>query len=256
MAAPACARGMQRQMRRSLCAALLALLLVARASAQDAAVTAAATEAAAAVPCTTDTTTTTTTVDISANLAAIQARFEQMDAFVEALRTRLTQLTDGVVQVQSLANITGEGLNKSETDLMSVQAAVQLNANAAAALKAQFEASAAVLRLAQDKTRSMQGVVMSLERSALEMGSASSGLGKKIGQLEAVMKEVMPGQASIGTRVERATTIVEDYTKAADAGTLDPLVAGKLRESFLRARARTKALAEDALRNRMEESVI
>jgi len=238
-------------MRRWLCAALLALLLVAPASAEDVAATVAATT----VPCT-DNTSTTSTVDISVNLTTIQARFEQMDAFVEALRTRLTQLTDGVVQVQSLANITGQGLNKSETDLKSVQAAVQLNANAAAALKAQFEASAAELRLAQDKTAAMQGVVMSLERSALELGSASSGLGKKIGQLEAVMKEVMPGQASIGTRVERATTILQDYTKAADAGTLDPLVAGKLHESFLRARARTKALAEDALRKRMEESVI
>lgn len=191
-------------------------------------------------------------VVVDSNVSVIQARFAQMDAQVTALSDRLQELQLSVAQVNGLANMTGTGVAKSEQDLANISATISKNANIADTLRIKFFHDAILLRNATAGLKATQEAVLSLEKESLHVGSAVAGVGEKVGKLKDVMKYVLAGPYSIVNRTKRAEAILLNYSAEADAGNLDPIVAAKLRGSFLRATARTNQLAAEALKNRME----
>jgi len=171
---------------------------------------------------------------------------------VDALRTRLAKLSDGVVEVESLANLTGTGVNTSETELETILAAAEVNAEAADDLKAEFLNASARLDSARDRETAIDSAVKALEKSAFQFGSQSSDLGKKIGELEAVVEEVLPGRESLGGRVEAANETLEEYRREVSNGTLQSMVAAHLRSNFVRARRQTQGLT-DAVMTKLQQ---
>lgn len=189
---------------------------------------------------------------VATDLDSIAARFTVLDTQVATMRDRVSSLQQAVMEVESLANVTGAGITASEQELANVSALSHKNAVTAAALRAQFLAAAALVKNATDQIEALQGTVASVQKSSLETGILSTNLGRKVGELELMIDDILPGKASIGSRIEKVEATLQDYQAQAQAGNLDPIVASKLRSSFLRATARTEALAEDALRVRLE----
>lgn len=198
------------------------------------------------------TTSNSTNSTINATLAAIEQRFTEMDTKVASARTRLEDLQQQVAQLSGLANITVQGLNGTSAKILAINATVQTNKGLADLLKVRFVQSAAALQSATSGLATLGGEVAELEKRALTVGKSASDLGSKVGQLEDVMKDVLPGPHSIESRITRASATLANYSVQASAGTLDPLLAKDLEDLFQRATARTQSLAEDAAERRME----
>mmetsp|Transcript_119509 Transcript_119509/g.234888 ORF Transcript_119509/g.234888 Transcript_119509/m.234888 type:complete len:220 (-) Transcript_119509:156-815(-) len=180
------------------------------------------------------------------DLADISARFDKIDSELNALSDRVTELQATVTQVQIVANDTKKGIQDSEDNLVSVRALAQTNAAVSGQLQAAFMQSQASFENATAELKTIKEVVEGLEMSAMEMGSDAETLGKKVGDLDLVMKDFLPGASSLRGRLDKAKAVLAEYKAKAAASALDPIINEKLTAAFLSATNRTKLLAETA----------
>jgi len=195
---------------------------------------------------------TTATTTLPTDLASIAARFQQIDAQIEALGPKVTELEAVEVQVEAAANSTSSQLNQTEQDIDNVSAMANQNAAVAHELQTRFANSSVAVEAAAAQLKTIKEAAGSIEQDVLELSTDSAELGRKVGQLTHAMNDVLPGRASVQQRLERAASTLAKFKKQAEAGRLNPIVATKLRAAFRRAAARTDKLAEDVLRARME----
>jgi len=184
------------------------------------------------------------------DLDSIAHRFIEMDEVVNSLKSRVSSLEQAVVDIEGVSKMTSAGVTKNEQDLTHLSSLARNNSLAAAELRGQFLTAAAHVKNFTMEVNELQGTVLSVQKSAMIMGSASADLGKKVGELETMMDD-LSGKASIPSRTARAEATLQEYYTQAQSGVLDPIVAKKLRGSFVRATERTEALAEDTLRARL-----
>lgn len=189
---------------------------------------------------------------IPTDIPSITARFTEIDAQLETLRGHVQDVQEVVVKIQSLANATDKNMAMVKGNLGTVLALAGQNTGAIADVQERMGATAGRARQAAAKMDHVKGSLLSLEARVLELGESAVDVGKKVGDLEAAARELLPGKDDLSNRIGRARGTLRQYQVSMEGGQLKPLVTASIREHFLRATQRTEALAEDALREQME----
>merc|ERR1712228_653222 len=109
--------------------------------------------------------------------------------------------------------------------------------NSAAAANLETLATAYTDRVkdAADKLVNVQSVVKSLDESALELGSQSTAMSTRVAELEAAVKELLPGVGGITKRLSDAEDTVSSLRAEVSKGNLGDTVKTQLRSHFSRA---------------------
>lgn len=189
-----------------------------------------------------------TTTVLATDLDSIAARFTQIDNELNGLRTRYDDLASVVSQVAGTANLTDIELNQTETELSTVQTLASTNRVNAQALETTFTATQEKMDEAKKEMANLQGVVNGVETQALTMAHATKDVSTNVGELELAVKDLLPGKDFLPGRIKKAQDFLEKYTKEAEAGDLDKLVASKVRGNFVRTQGRMETLAAEATR--------
>lgn len=192
-------------------------------------------------------------VPTATDLPSIANRFDQIDQKIEALKAKFVDLQSVVQQVKSAADTTGSQLVQSEVMLTQVRTLAGQNKEAASKLAAEFVDTAAKIGNASAEMNGLKNTLTGVEETALKLGMASGDIGKKVGDLETAVHELLPGRDYLPSRIKRAREHLQSYQASTASGALDPVVASTIRGNFLRAQKGAERMAEDALQAKLVE---
>jgi len=186
------------------------------------------------------------------SLAEVMVRFQEMQTKVDELTLSVNGIDDEIAEVENAAKTTRSSIATAETTLASVSTRATENAETAKIMAANAKTVKKTVNDAIKRVDELQGVLETLEGTAVEMGTDSLDVGKKITELEDMMRELLPGTNDATSRLNHVAATIKAYQKEADAG-IDRAIVDALERKFGRAKSQVDDLAKSVTEAAIED---